>query len=314
MSFKNQKGDWDEPINLGSTINTEYDEEGPVLDLDGKTLYFSSIGHKGMGGFDIFKTVYDAQTKTWSEPVNLGYPINSADDDIYFTLSGDGRHGYYASVKEGGFGEKDLYRIVMPPRTDYDQLVSKVKEIVKLSQLHSDKDLSLAETDPKLKSSFENITEEDTNARNVARMKMEKLKSDSLQAAKDADEKLKLKNVSSEERAKLEKLKASYIQLSKDVDDRLKANEKDLTDDEKARLGRIKSDAMSMVKEIDDILSATKHGNYADARMRFDKLRSDFDVEVKVSDERLIAKEKILDDEKIRLRKLKSDSLELAQG
>ncbi|HEY8401563.1 MAG TPA: OmpA family protein [Cytophagaceae bacterium] len=129
MSELDSKGNWGKPVNLGPKVNTEENEEGPFLDLDGKTLYFSSKGHKGMGGFDLFKTVYDEKTKTWSEPVNMGYPLNSADDDIYFVLSGDGRHGYYASVKEDGYGDKDLYVITMPPRDDHDELMAKLAAI-----------------------------------------------------------------------------------------------------------------------------------------------------------------------------------------
>ncbi|MFL5731430.1 MAG: hypothetical protein ACJ75J_18215, partial [Cytophagaceae bacterium] len=188
MCIRDGKGNWGEPINLGKTINTEFDEEGPVLDLDGKTLYFSSIGHKCMGGFDIFKTVYNADTKTWSEPVNMGYPINSADDDIYFTLSGDGRHAYYASVKEGGYGEKDIYKITMPQRDDYQDLVSKVNAIVKLTQLDSDKDVMISNTDPALKSSFENISDSAGLLTEESKIKMQKIKADSLQVARDLDE------------------------------------------------------------------------------------------------------------------------------
>lgn len=129
MSEMNEEGNWGKPVNLGATVNTAGDEEGPFLDLDGKTLYFSSTGHKSMGDFDLFKTVYDAHTNEWSDPQNMGYPLNTADDDIYFVLSGDGKHGYYASVKEDGLGEKDLYRITMPPRDDIELLQAKLKEL-----------------------------------------------------------------------------------------------------------------------------------------------------------------------------------------
>jgi hypothetical protein len=60
---------------------------------DGKTLYFSSQGHSSMGGFDIFKSVYNEKTKTWSKPENLGYPVNTTDDDVFFVISASGRHG-----------------------------------------------------------------------------------------------------------------------------------------------------------------------------------------------------------------------------
>ena len=131
MSKVDKNGKWGKPENLGSTINTSEDEESPFLDFDGKSLHFSSRAHKGMGGYDIFKSVYDSVTHKWSAPENLGYPINTADDDIYFVLSGDGRHGYYASIREDGLGEKDLYIINMPPRKDYQQLVEKMEVLLK---------------------------------------------------------------------------------------------------------------------------------------------------------------------------------------
>ncbi len=127
MVKMNDKGFWGKPVNLGPKINTEVDDEGPFMDFDGMTLYFSSRAHKGMGGFDIFKTFYDSTSGDWAEPINMGYPINSADDDIYFVLSGDGAHGYYASAKDDGVGEKDIYMISMPPREDRKQLIEKMR-------------------------------------------------------------------------------------------------------------------------------------------------------------------------------------------
>lgn len=110
-STLDEKGRWGKPVNLGPTINTPYGEEGVYIHPDGKTLYFSSQGHKTMGGYDIFKSVYDDQTKTWSEPENLGYPVNTPDNDVFFVISASGRHGYYSSVKANGTGEKDIYMI-----------------------------------------------------------------------------------------------------------------------------------------------------------------------------------------------------------
>lgn len=127
MVKMNENGFWGKPTNLGPVINTADDDEGPFMDFDGMTLYFSSRAHKGMGGFDIFKTYYDSTRATWTEPINMGYPINSADNDIYFVLSGDGSHGYYASAKDDGVGEKDIYMISMPPREDKQALIEKMK-------------------------------------------------------------------------------------------------------------------------------------------------------------------------------------------
>lgn len=111
LSTKDEKGKWGKPVNLGPTVNTQYGEEGVFLHPDGKTLYFSSQGHKTMGGYDIFKTVYNDKTKTWSEPENMGYPVNTPDDDVFFVISASGKHGYYASFNASGYGEKDIYMI-----------------------------------------------------------------------------------------------------------------------------------------------------------------------------------------------------------
>jgi outer membrane protein OmpA-like peptidoglycan-associated protein/tetratricopeptide (TPR) repeat protein len=109
-----KKGHWGRAMNMGTPINTAADEDGPFIDYDGKTLYFSSRGHQGMGGYDIFVAEYDSVKNKWSEPVNIGYPINTPDDDIYFVKSGDKKYGYYASVKDGGMGEKDIYKVLIP--------------------------------------------------------------------------------------------------------------------------------------------------------------------------------------------------------
>lgn len=105
-----QKNRWGEPRNLGSVINTEYDEEGVYMHPDGRTLYFSSRGHNTMGGFDIFKATLN-DDGTWSKPENIGYPVNTPDDDLFFVMSGSGKHGYYSSVRDDGYGDYDLYMI-----------------------------------------------------------------------------------------------------------------------------------------------------------------------------------------------------------
>lgn len=108
-------GEWAQPMNLGPEINTPYDDDAPFIHPDGKTLYFSSLGHKSMGGYDIFvSTCMDERFREWKTPENLGYPINTTDNDLYFVLSGNGERGYYASSKQGGLGETDIYVINMP--------------------------------------------------------------------------------------------------------------------------------------------------------------------------------------------------------
>ena len=111
VSRLTEKGKWGDPVNIGDVINTQYDEEGVFMHPDGKTLYFSSQGHKSMGGYDIFKTVYDEESGRWSTPENLGYPVNTTDDDVFFVLSASGKHGYYTSMNEDSRGMRDLYMI-----------------------------------------------------------------------------------------------------------------------------------------------------------------------------------------------------------
>ncbi len=113
-SEKDPRGDWGRSRNLGATINTEYDDDGPFIDYDGKTLYFSSQGRKGMGGHDIFRSEYDSANSEWGEPENLGFPINTPDDDVYFVSTKDGQRGYYASVREDGLGFTDIYMVTVP--------------------------------------------------------------------------------------------------------------------------------------------------------------------------------------------------------
>jgi outer membrane protein OmpA-like peptidoglycan-associated protein/tetratricopeptide (TPR) repeat protein len=111
VSNKDAKGKWGEAVNLGPVINTKYGEEAVYIHPDGKTLYFSSQGHKSMGGFDIFKSVYNDSLKVWSTPENIGYPVNTPDDDVFLVVSASGKRGYYTSFNPNGFGEKDLYMI-----------------------------------------------------------------------------------------------------------------------------------------------------------------------------------------------------------
>lgn len=102
-------GDWAEPVNLGVNINTGHDEESPFIHPDGKTLYFSSDGHHSMGGYDIFFSEWDNVNQEWAHPKNLGYPINTAHDDIHFSLSADGTRIYFSSVRDDTRGDKDIY-------------------------------------------------------------------------------------------------------------------------------------------------------------------------------------------------------------
>lgn len=109
---KNKFGDWGAASNLGGVINTPFTEKSPFLSPDGKTLYFTSNGHPGYGDLDLFMSVNE--NGKWSEPVNLGTPLNSPEEDSYFTIGGSGEVGYFASTRKGGLGGLDLYSIKIP--------------------------------------------------------------------------------------------------------------------------------------------------------------------------------------------------------
>ena len=107
---KKVKGHWGKARNLGSTVNTKYDEDSPFI--NNEVLYFSSKGHEGMGGYDLFMSVllFDE----WLEPINFGYPINSAKDDFHFVWNTSGTRGYFSSVRKDSYGKSDIYVIIRP--------------------------------------------------------------------------------------------------------------------------------------------------------------------------------------------------------
>jgi tetratricopeptide (TPR) repeat protein len=104
-------GDWGPAVNLGPEINTEFNEDRPFLISDGKTLFFSSQDHENIGGYDLFRS--EMQTNgLWSKPKNLGYPLNTPDDDIFFMPVDNGKSGYFSTVVESdGYGKEDIYKI-----------------------------------------------------------------------------------------------------------------------------------------------------------------------------------------------------------
>jgi outer membrane protein OmpA-like peptidoglycan-associated protein len=118
MSVKNEKGEWEKPALLDSTVNTISNEDSPFLSDDG-TLYFSSTGHPGYGGYDVYKTRFE--NGHWTKPENLGQPINSPGDDIYFVLT-DSVNGYHSSSRKGGYGDMDIYAINLHPANITDSL------------------------------------------------------------------------------------------------------------------------------------------------------------------------------------------------
>lgn len=112
FSIRDTEGNWSFPENMGEYINTPYDEDGPFIHPDGNKLYFSSKGHNSMGGYDIFFTEYLVEQDRWTRPENVGYPINTADDDIFFVWSADGERAYFSSEREDSFGEADIYMLL----------------------------------------------------------------------------------------------------------------------------------------------------------------------------------------------------------
>lgn len=123
MTQKAENGKWTEPVNLGPVINSAFDEEGVYISPDGNKLYFSSKGHNSMGGFDVFASNYE--NGKWTEPVNMGYPINSTDDDLFFVMQ-DSITAYISSIRNDGKGFMDIYKILFIP--DVEDTVQIVEE------------------------------------------------------------------------------------------------------------------------------------------------------------------------------------------
>lgn len=110
-------GDYAPAENLGPNINTPLSEESPSFNADGKIMYFSSKGHNSIGGYDIFMSaIYNGK---WSEPINMGVPINSTEDDLHFVLHKSGNVGYFTSRRAGGYGESDIYKVFMLEKPNF---------------------------------------------------------------------------------------------------------------------------------------------------------------------------------------------------
>lgn len=115
--------DWGPAENLGPEVNSSQDEDGIFVHPDGRTIYFSSKGHGSMGGYDIFRSSL-GENGRWSKPESMGWPINSPDDDLFFVLTADGSTGYFTSVRKGGLGEDDIYRVDMTVGSNEELTVS----------------------------------------------------------------------------------------------------------------------------------------------------------------------------------------------
>lgn len=123
---------WTAPVPISPVINSEADDDSPYLSADGKTLYFSSKGHNSSGGYDFFKSEF--VNDRWTSPENLGYPMNSAGDDIYLSFTGDGKRGFFSSNRAGGFGLMDIYSFAVDQKTiegiTYDKKGNPLPDVV----------------------------------------------------------------------------------------------------------------------------------------------------------------------------------------
>jgi hypothetical protein len=108
-SVRSERGDWGPALNMGPVINTPFNEDAPFISEDGRTLYFSSPGHPGLGGYDIFFSSRDDKGN-WNPPVNVGYGINTPDDDLFFLPLQNGKYAYVSRFDNKGFGEMDIFR------------------------------------------------------------------------------------------------------------------------------------------------------------------------------------------------------------
>ncbi|GJM29734.1 MAG: hypothetical protein DHS20C17_23690 [Cyclobacteriaceae bacterium] len=129
-SQKQPNGIWGKVVNLGPVVNTPEDEDAPQIHTDDVTLFFSSKGHQGMGGYDIYSTTQDQLTEAWSNPKNVGYPINTAQDDIHFSLNAEGSRAYFNSSHLTADGQNDIF-MMERPETSASRFVLKGKVVQK---------------------------------------------------------------------------------------------------------------------------------------------------------------------------------------
>lgn len=137
---------WGEPKNLGPIINTDKDEDAPFIHADGKTLFFGSKGHTNIGGYDIFYSELDEVTGKWKIPENIGYPLNTADNDTYFLWSADATRGYFSSHRKDTYGDKDIY-MMKRPGNKKDQVVVKGFVTDSISGMPVDATITVTEHD-----------------------------------------------------------------------------------------------------------------------------------------------------------------------
>ncbi len=110
-AIRKSDGSYGNVRNLGPKVNTEFNEDAPFMYSNGTSLYFASEGHQSMGGYDMHYIKYDSATNDWQEPINLGYPINTTDDDRFYYITTDGSFGYFSSARASGENLHDIYQI-----------------------------------------------------------------------------------------------------------------------------------------------------------------------------------------------------------
>ena len=129
MTRKLPTGEWAQPQNLGPKINTAMNEDFPYLFHDGQSLYFASEGHNSIGGYDLFRSNWNSENNTWTSPVNIGYPVNTPDDNMTISFTEDQRQAYVSCWRKGSHGDLDIYRVSFldkdPRRTIYKAKIVK---------------------------------------------------------------------------------------------------------------------------------------------------------------------------------------------
>lgn len=126
--------EWSTPERLSEIINTEFDERFPYMSPDGKTLYFSSTGHYGMGGYNLFRSTLNPVTNEWSIPENLGFPFSSTHDDFLFVPDADGLYACFVSSRDASNDSVSIYKIALEG-TPVKQAVTELTEILELERL-----------------------------------------------------------------------------------------------------------------------------------------------------------------------------------
>lgn len=144
VSRKLPNGKWGPAQNLGPTVNTYYDEDFPNITADGKILYFSSKGHTSMGGYDIFKASWNQAKRNWGDVKNVGYPLNTPEDNMNFRVSESGRTGYISALRAKGKGDLDIYAVTF---NEVDPQYTVVKGYINASDSTQIKDVFLSVLD-----------------------------------------------------------------------------------------------------------------------------------------------------------------------